>query len=146
MLNRKLSVLIILAFAIGMLAALPSPASAQEEGSTAVSGQLPPYYKDFVTDAQKKEIYTIQAQYDKKLDALETRYDELTAEIKKLRDSIDEIRTLERAAVEKVLSAKQLAQVKRKQAEAQSKLAQELLKAAEEAAKRAEALSQPDAP
>lgn len=146
MLNRMLSGLFVLALAIGMFAALPSPASAQEEGSTATSGQLPPYYKDVVTEAQRKEIYTIQAQYDKKLDVLETRYDELSAEIKKLRESIDEIRTLERDAVEKVLSAKQLAQVKRKQAEAQAKLAQELLKAAEEAAKRAEALSQQESP
>lgn len=115
---------------------------AQEEGAT--SGRLPPYYKDVVSEAQKKEIYQIQTTFDDKLEALEKQYESLTAELKKLRDSIDSIRYEERAAVEKVLTPKQLAQVKQKQAEAQAKLAQELLKAAQEAAQRAEALAESD--
>ena len=116
---------------------------AQEDASGA-SGRLPPYYKDVVSETQKQQIYKIQSTYDDKLEALEKQYDALTAEIKKLRESIDSIRFEEREAVEKVLTPKQLAQVKQKQAEAQAKLAQELLKAAEEAAKRAEALAAPE--
>ena len=116
---------------------------AQEDASGA-SGRLPPYYKDVVSESQKKEIYKIQSNYDDKLAALEKQYDALTAEIKKVRESIDAIRFEERAAVEKVLTPKQLAQVKQQRAEAQAKLAQELLKAAEEAARRAEELAAPE--
>ena len=114
---------------------------AQEE--EAASGRLPPYYGEVVSESQRKEIYKIQSNYDEKLETLEKQYEALTAEIKKVRDSIDSIRFEERAAVEKVLTPKQLAQVKQKQAEAQAKLAQELLKAAQEAAQRAEALAEP---
>ena len=114
-----------------------------QDAASETSGRLPPYYKDVVSETQKKDIYKIQASFDDKLAALEKQYDALSAEIKKLRDDIDSIRYEERAAVEKVLTPKQLAQVKQKQAEAQAKLAQELLKAAEEAAKRAEALATP---
>lgn len=136
---RILSVAMFLS--VGMV--MGSSASwAQEEEAT--SGRLPPYYKDVVSEAQKKEIYQIQTTFDDKLEALEKQYESLTAEIKKLRDSIDSIRYEERAAVEKVLTPKQLAQVKQKQAEAQAKLAQELLKAAQEAAQRAEALAESD--
>ena len=115
-----------------------------QEDASGVSGRLPPYYKEVVSEAQKKEIYKIQSTFDDKLEALEKQYDALTAEVKKLRGSIDSIRFEERTAVEKVLSPKQLAQVKQMQAAAQAKLAQELLKAAEEAAKRAEALASPE--
>ena len=114
---------------------------AQEEEAT--SGRLPPYYGEVVSESQRKEIYKIQSSFDEKLETLEKQYEALTAEIKKLRDDIDSIRYEERAAVEKVLTPKQLAQVKQKQAEAQAKLAQELLKAAQEAAQRAEALAEP---
>ena len=99
-----------------------------QEDASGVSGRLPPYYKEVVSETQKKEIYTIQTSYDDKLEALEKQYDALTAEIKKIRESIDAIRSEERAAVEKVLTPKQLAQVKQMRAQAQAKLAQELLK------------------
>jgi len=121
-----------------------APASLAQEADSEISGRLPAYYKDVVSEDQKLEIYKIQSQFDKKLETLEQRYEQLTEEIKKLRDDIDAIRFEERDAIEKVLTPKQLAQVKKKQAEAQARLAQELLKAAEEAAKRAEALAQPE--
>ena len=116
---------------------------AQDDASGA-SGRLPPYYKDVVSDTQTKEIYKIQLSFDDKLAALEKQYEVLSAEIKKVREGIDAIRYEERAAIEKVLTPKQLAQVKQMRAEAQAKLAQELLKAAEEAAKRAEELASPE--
>ena len=119
-----------------------SAGHAQDESGA--SGRLPPYYKDVVSESQKKEIYKIQTTFDDKLEALETKYEALSEEIKKLRDDINSIKFEERAAIEKVLTPKQLAQVKQKQAEAQAKLAQELLKAAEEAAKRAEELASPE--
>lgn len=133
---------VLLAAAVLSLATA-GPLAAQEEDS-AVSGRLPAYYKDVVSEQQKTTIYKIQTQYSEKLSTLEDRYESLSAEIKKLRDDIDKIRSEERDAIEKVLTPKQLAQVKRKQAEAQARLAQELLKAAEEAAKRAEQLAQPE--
>ena len=122
---------------------LATPVAAQEQDSGA-SGRLPPYFKDVVNAEQKATIYKIQSQYDDKLAELEKQFDDLSAQLKRVRENIDAIRFEERDAIEKVLSAKQLAQVKRAQAEAQAKLAQQLLKAAEEAAKRAEALAQPE--
>ncbi len=131
-------------FAAAALLLVAVDAASAQDAESGASGRLPPYYKEVVSESQKKSIYQIQSQYDDKLEALEKRFDELTAELKKVRGELDDIRFEERDAIEKVLTPKQLAQVKRMQAEAQSRLAQELLKAAEEAAKRAEALAQPE--
>lgn len=127
-----------------MVVMLCGTTSVAQEDDSGVSGRLPAYYKDVVSEDQKKQIYQIQTQFDKRLAALERQYDELTEQVKKLRDDIDSIRFEERDAIEKVLTPKQLAQVKQRQAEAQARLAQELLRAAEEAAKRAEELAAPE--
>ncbi|MCA9269151.1 MAG: hypothetical protein KDA41_11805, partial [Planctomycetales bacterium] len=99
---------------------------------------------EVVDEPKRAEIYSIQKQFDAKLQALETRYAALAAEVKTLRQQIDGIKDQERKAVEDVLSAQQLAKIKKLQAEAQSRLAQELLKAAEEAAQRAAQLATPE--
>lgn len=133
--------------ALGLLFAFAAPAAGQEDAAPSadkpVSGRLPAYYGEVVSETQKKSIYKIQAGFDEQLEALEARYKQLSAELDKLRDEIDSIRHKERSAVEAVLTPKQLAQVKRLRAEAQARLAQELLKAAEEAARRAEELAAP---
>ena len=135
------SVLSMLVLFLALVVAAPTVAQEEESGT---SGRLPPYFKEVVTEEQKQTIYQIQSRYDEKLETLEKQYEQLTAQVKKLREDIDAIRFEERDAIDKVLTPQQLAQVKKAQAEAQARLAQELLKAAEAAAKRAEELSQPE--
>jgi hypothetical protein len=84
---------------------------------------LPLYYKDVVTDDQKKQIYSIQDEYKPKLNALKEQLKALTAE----RD----------AKLDALLTADQKTKVEAKRAEAQAKRAE-----AKAIAKRAEAKAQ----
>jgi hypothetical protein len=60
-----------------------------------VRGQLPPYYKKLgLSDDQRQKVLTLRATYKEKVDAL--------------RKKIDQLKTEEKQALEKVLTADQL--------------------------------------
>lgn len=72
---------------------------ASDDTTAKVKGRLPAYYKDIVDAKQKEKIYTLQADFNGKIDALEEQIKKLTAD----RD----------AAVEGVLSAEQKEKLKK---------------------------------
>ena len=72
---------------------------ASADAPAKVKGRLPAYYKDIVDAKQKEKIYTLQADYNGKIDALEEQIKKLTAD----RD----------AAVEGVLSPEQKEKLKK---------------------------------
>ena len=88
------------------LFAVAASAPAQEK-EPRLTGRLPPYFKDVVDAKQKTAIYKIQAEHKIQKKELETRYETLTAEIKKLRADINSLKTAERDAIEKVLTPEQ---------------------------------------
>jgi len=79
----------------------------EDEAPAKTKGRLPPYYKDIVDAKQKDKIYSIQAEYSGKIDALEEQIKKLTAD----RD----------AAVEGVLTAEQKGKLKKAKEEAAAK-------------------------
>jgi len=82
--------------------------SGDEEAAPAKGkGRLPAYYKDIVDAKQKDKIYSIQAEFNGKIDALEEQIKKLTAD----RD----------AAVEGVLTAEQKGKLKKAKEEAAAK-------------------------
>jgi len=87
------------------------PAAAEGEdagpGPNKGKGRLPAYYKDIVDAKQKDKIYSIQAEFNAKIDALEDQ-------LKKLTDERD-------AAVENVLSPEQKEKLKKAREEAAAK-------------------------
>ncbi len=133
---RRVHAALMLSTIVALLAAAAASAPAQEK-EPRVTGRPPAYYKDVVDAQQKTAIYKLQAEYKIKKKELEARYETLTAEIKKLREDIDSLKTTERDAIEKILTPEQLSQVKKTQADAQARRAQAALKAAQEAANRA---------
>ena len=114
-----------------------SEMQAQDQAPAVKGKQLPPYFKDVVSQEQKNEIYKIKVQYDQKLAGLQQQYDQLNEQLKLVRKAIDELEKDEDAAIESVLTAEQLAKVKKKYAEAQARRAAAALKAAEAAAQAA---------
>lgn len=60
-------------------------AAARGEGPArrARSGQLPPYYRDVVSDEQRQKIYAIQAEYNAQIGELEAK----VAQLRKERDA-----------------------------------------------------------
>ena len=72
---------------------------ASDDAPAKVKGRLPAYYKDIVDAKQKEKIYTLQADFNGKIDALEEQIKKLTAD----RD----------AAVEGVLSPEQKEKLKK---------------------------------
>lgn len=96
---------------LNLALAQPKPAAKGAAGKAAAKGtfgrRLPPYYKDIVDEKQKAEIYTIQADFNAKIDALKEQLEKLTAD----RD----------AAVENVLSVEQKDKLKKAQEAAAAK-------------------------
>ena len=75
-------------------------------------GRLPPYYKDIVDEKQKAAIYSIQADYNGRIDALKEQLEKLTAD----RDAAIE-NVLSVAQKDKLKKAKEAAASKRKKPE-----------------------------
>lgn len=90
------------ALSLNLAVAQSKPAAKAKAGAEAAAkpkGRLPAYYKDIVDDKQRDAIYSIQADYKAKIDALQEQIDKLTAD----RDT----------AVENVLSAVQKDKLKK---------------------------------
>ena len=81
--------------------------------------RLPAYFKDIVDEKQKEAIYSVQADYNSKIDALKEQIEKLTAD----RD----------AAVENVLTAAQKEKLKKAREVAAAKRKKPADKSAEEA-------------
>jgi hypothetical protein len=75
-------------------------------------GRLPAYYKDIVDEKQKEAIYSIQADYKGKIDALEEQIEKLTTD----RDAAVE-NVLTAVQKDKLKKAKQAGATKKKKAE-----------------------------
>lgn len=75
-------------------------------------GRLPAYYKDIVDDRQRDAIYSIQADYKAKIDALEEQLEKLTTE----RDTAVE-NVLTAVQKDKLKKAKQAGATKKKKTE-----------------------------
>lgn len=58
----------------------PAPAKAEASGRRARAGQLPPYYRDVVSDEQRQKIYAIQAEYNAQIAELEAKVAQLRRE------------------------------------------------------------------
>lgn len=62
----------------------PAPAAKGEAGTRrARTGQLPPYYRDVVSEEQRQKIYAIQSEYNAQIAELEAR----VAQLRKERDA-----------------------------------------------------------
>ena len=102
---------------LNLALAQPKPA---EKGKAALAaapakpkGRLPAYYKDIVDDQQRNAIYSIQADYKSKIDALQEQIDKLSAE----RDTAIE-NVLSTAQKDKLKKAKEAATTKKKKPDA----------------------------
>jgi hypothetical protein len=94
-------------------AAAKGKAVAAAEAPAKFKGRLPAYYKDIVDEKQKAQIYSIQADYAAKIEALKEQLEKLTAD----RDAAVE-NVLSAAQKEKLKKAKEVAAAKRKKPEA----------------------------
>ncbi len=61
----------------------PAAAKAEAPGRRARAGQLPPYYREVVSEEQRQKIYAIQAEYNAQIAELEAK----VAQLRKERDS-----------------------------------------------------------
>jgi len=89
------------------LAAADAPVAKEKKQRAKPKGRLPNYYKDVVTEDQKKEIYAIQAKYRDQQKAL-------AAQIKALKDKLNE-------EIEAVLTAEQKGKIAKIAEEAAAK-------------------------
>lgn len=92
------------AVSFNLALAQPKPAAkgkaaAAGEAPAKAKGRLPAYYKDIVDEKQKESIYTIQADFKGKIDAL--------------KEQIEKLETDRDAAIENVLSAAQKDKLKK---------------------------------
>lgn len=60
-----------------------APGKAEAPGRRARTGQLPPYYREVVTEEQRQKIYAIQAEYNSQIAELEAK----VAQLRKERDA-----------------------------------------------------------
>lgn len=102
-----------LALAQGKSTAKAKPAAADAAPAKVTKGRLPPYYKDIVDARQKEQIYTLQADFNSKIDALKEQIEKLTAD----RDAAVE-NVLTPAQKEKLKVAKETAAAKKKKPDA----------------------------
>lgn len=105
------SVLVLCAvLALDLAVAQPKPAARGKAAAAAKpKGRLPAYYADVVDEKQRAAIYSIQADFKSKIEALQEQIDKLTAE----RDTAIES-VLTAAQKDKVKKAREAALAKRK--------------------------------
>jgi hypothetical protein len=85
--------------ALAQKPAAKGKAAAAADAPAKPKGRLPAYYKDIVDDKQRDSIYTIQADFKGKIDAL--------------KEQIEKLETDRDAAIENVLSAAQKDKLKK---------------------------------